>query len=446
MDKIVSSLQLKVSPYEIKSKDARTVLSAVFSRWLPLSTAVLVSVIEYVPPPAQAQREKVPRLVFAKTEESMLSDETRSLLECVKTCCNENEDPTVAIIAKLFTVSPKDLPVQVSRQVKQMTGDEIRAKREAIMKRIRNQANSQYENNGEALQPQSEEEKNGQEEEKQEDKEELLVGFARIYSGCIRRGQTLHVLGPKYDPREPEAHRSETTVEHLYILMGRDMEEVDCVPAGNVFGIITSGGMVFKWSTLSSSSACFSFGSTQTTAAVPVVRVAVEPADPTQMPQLIQGLRILNQSDASVEVLLQETGEHVLLTAGELHLERCLRDLRERYAKIGIHVSPPIVPFRETVVEKTKEEEIAVEVSVGQRLKMRIRAFPLPQPVIKFLLDQQVQAREIMGDGAGEEAMEDGDSLTEQRRTLCQQFLDRFNGVLSSCKVPAWLNAEKYAR
>jgi ribosome assembly protein 1 len=67
------------------------------------------------------------------------------------------------------------------------------------------------------------------------------------------------------------------------------------------------------------------------------------------MKQLIEGLRMLNQSDPCVEVFLQESGEHVIVTAGELHLERCLKDLRDRFAKIEIEVSPPIVPFRETL-------------------------------------------------------------------------------------------------
>ncbi|MBW0497085.1 hypothetical protein O181_036800 [Austropuccinia psidii MF-1] len=39
------------------------------------------------------------------------------------------------------------------------------------------------------------------------------------------------------------------------------------------------------------------------------------------------------------------SGEHVILTAGELHLERCLRDLRERLAEIPIQASKPIIPF-----------------------------------------------------------------------------------------------------
>lgn len=37
--------------------------------------------------------------------------------------------------------------------------------------------------------------------------------------------------------------------------------------------------------------------------------------------KFIEGLRLLNQADPCVEVLVQETGEHVILTAGEVHLE-----------------------------------------------------------------------------------------------------------------------------
>lgn len=69
------------------------------------------------------------------------------------------------------------------------------------------------------------------------------------------------------------------------------------------------------------------------------------------MSKLVEGLKKLNQADPAVETLIQDTGEHVILTAGELHAERCIRDLVERFAKIQIHSSKPIVPFRETAVQ-----------------------------------------------------------------------------------------------
>lgn len=94
--------------------------------------------------------------------------------------------------------------------------------------------------------------------------------------------------------------------------------------------------------------------------------MALEPAVPADMPRLIAGLKLLVQSDPCVESFQQQTGEHVIVAAGELHLEvisaqirrilsenpvqRCLKDLRERFAKVEIQASKPIVPFRETAV------------------------------------------------------------------------------------------------
>lgn len=51
-----------------------------------------------------------------------------------------------------------------------------------------------------------------------------------------------------------------------------------------------------------------------------------------EMGQLVEGLRLLNQADPCVQVLVQETGEHVIITAGEVHLQRCVDDLKERYS------------------------------------------------------------------------------------------------------------------
>ncbi len=44
-------------------------------------------------------------------------------------------------------------------------------------------------------------------------------------------------------------------------------------------------------------------------------------------------------------------GELVLVAAGEVHIERCVTDLRETFAKgVEFTVSQPIIPFRETIV------------------------------------------------------------------------------------------------
>jgi ribosome assembly protein 1 len=39
-----------------------------------------------------------------------------------------------------------------------------------------------------------------------------------------------------------------------------------------------------------------------------------------------------------------------LVGTGEVHIQRCIDDLKKRYANVELKVSDPIIPFRETVV------------------------------------------------------------------------------------------------
>ena len=41
--------------------------------------------------------------------------------------------------------------------------------------------------------------------------------------------------------------------------------------------------------------------------------------------------------------------EPVLGATGEVHLETIIKDLRERFARVEVRVSPPLVAFRESV-------------------------------------------------------------------------------------------------
>ena len=51
-----------------------------------------------------------------------------------------------------------------------------------------------------------------------------------------------------------------------------------------------------------------------------------------------------------VQCQIEETGEHIVAGAGELHLEICLKDLQEDFmGGAEIRISDPVVSFRETV-------------------------------------------------------------------------------------------------
>lgn len=71
----------------------------------------------------------------------------------------------------------------------------------------------------------------------------------------------------------------------------------------------------------------------------PVVRVAVEAKNPADLPKLVEGLKRLAKSDPMVQCIIEESGEHIIAGAGELHLEICLKDLEEDHACIPLKVN-----------------------------------------------------------------------------------------------------------
>ena len=231
--------------------------------------------------------------------------------------------------------------------------------------------------------------------EKQPDREHL-IGFARIYSGTLSVGDSVYVLPPKFTPANP--HNSpepqKVTVTALYLLMGRGLEPLTSVPAGVVFGIGGLEGHILKSGTI-----CSQLEGSVNLAGVnmgsqPIVRVALEPAWPGDLDKMINGLKLLVQSDPCAEYEQFESGEHVLLTAGELHLERCLTDLRERFARCEIQAGEPIVPYRETIVRAEEMKPPAnkefgrgtvIAVSASKQVSIRLRVLPLPAEVTEFL-------------------------------------------------------------
>ena len=222
----------------------------------------------------------------------------------------------------------------------------------------------------------------------QEDHPAIFLAFSRVFSGVIKKGQQLFVLQPRYDPREAilegqlPPHACRFTVEGLYTLMGRSVSQVESVSAGNLVGIAGLEESIVKSGTISSTLACPAFRA-MTAIAAPIVRVAIEPLQVSDLPALVSGMKILNQADSSVEVYVQETGEHVLAATGEVHLRKCVDDLEKRYANVKLNISEPIVPFRETIVIPPKVDMVNEEISTEDKLKFVAQAHPesttLPQ-------------------------------------------------------------------
>lgn len=82
-----------------------------------------------------------------------------------------------------------------------------------------------------------------------------------------------------------------------------------------------------------------------------VLKIAVEPISPSELPKMLDGLRKINKSYPLVTTKVEESGEHIILGTGELYLDCVMHDLRRLFSEIEIKVSDPVVKFCETVVE-----------------------------------------------------------------------------------------------
>ena len=73
--------------------------------------------------------------------------------------------------------------------------------------------------------------------EEENDKEDIVfVAVGRVFSGTLRKGDKIKAMGPKYTKGD-ENHCDEVELGSIYLLMGRDLLEVDEAPAGSIVGI-----------------------------------------------------------------------------------------------------------------------------------------------------------------------------------------------------------------
>ncbi|KAJ9118998.1 hypothetical protein QFC24_005964 [Naganishia onofrii] len=441
VQKIVTALNVRVSPRDLRSKDTRSLLNIIFQQWLPLSTCVFQAVVDVIPSPSGAQPIRLPRMLHptVHTSPSTGTVKPNNFLESDLYSCNQADDANVvAYVSKMFAVPRTELPEyrrkELSAEDMRRRGREERERRAALAADENAMIEGAREialNASQLPAVESTVALSVDNSDATADKTgEALIGFARIYSGVIRKGDTVQCILPKFNPSLPADHPSNvkhnttTEISNLYMMMGRELVPVDFVPAGNIFAIGGLEGKVFRNATICKlTKASEEEGARLINLAgiamqsAPIVRVALEPENPVDLPKLVEGLKLLNQADPCVEVLVQETGEHVILTAGELHLERCLKDLRERFAKCAISASEAIVPFRETAVKQAEmhSSRSTLEArgrfagsSVASLVNVTIRAALLPQKVVEFLQSHASTIANLMVEGGGDEARMEG--------------------------------------
>ncbi|CAK7273626.1 Cytoplasmic GTPase/eEF2-like protein (ribosomal bioproteinsis) [Sporothrix epigloea] len=420
LEKITKSLNLTIPAHIKRSRDTRLLMTTVFAAWLPLSTALLVSVIESLPSPRAAQQERMGNLLDRSPDPEFIDPAIRSAMIHFKQSTSEPV-PVVVYVSKMVSIPESELPENKRKTNTSMTAEEARElarqRRAEIVRAQQAEAAAAADRSNvddylaaplDVVTIGDGHESNAADKAKVDP--EHLIGFARIYSGKLSVGDEIYVIPPKFSPAHPQRPPApkKITVEALYMLMGRNLESLNQVPAGVVFGIRGLEGSVLKSATLCSQvEGAANLGGVANMTGRPIVRVALEPENPADLDKMIAGLKLLVQSDPCAEYEQFSNGEHVLLTAGELHLERCLTDLRERFARCEIQAGAPIVPYRETIV-RAEEMRPPVNKELGRgavrslttskQVAITLRVRPLPTEVTEFLIKNSGSIRKIQSD------------------------------------------------
>ncbi len=181
--------------------------------------------------------------------------------------------------------------------------------------------------------------------------------LGRIYSGTVRPGEQVQVLGEGYSP-DDEEDMTTATVEGIAVPRGPTRLNVTMAKAGNWVLLEGVDATIAKTATIVKASErnegdvhIFSPLQFPQAGGESVVKLAMEPLVPSDLPKMVEGLRRVSKAYPMVKTRVEESGEHVLFGTGELYLDCVMHDLRHVYSDIEIKVADPVVGFRETVME-----------------------------------------------------------------------------------------------
>eukprot|EP00456_Euglypha_rotunda_P028759 TRINITY_DN2267_c0_g1_i11.p1 TRINITY_DN2267_c0_g1~~TRINITY_DN2267_c0_g1_i11.p1 ORF type:complete len:683 (-),score=91.86 TRINITY_DN2267_c0_g1_i11:142-1893(-) len=213
--------------------------------------------------------------------------------------------------------------------------------------------------------------------------------FGRVLSGTVKVGDKVRVLGEGFslDDKEDQSVRQ---ITKIWIFESRYRVEVNRVTSGNwaLFEGIDAG--ITKTATITdmkTEDACIFRPLKFNTQSV--MKVAIEPINPSELPKMLDGLRKINKSYPLATTKVEESGEHIILGTGELYMDCILHDLRNMYSEIEIKVADPVVKFCETVIDTSSLKCFAD--TPNKQNKITMIAAPLEQGIAEDIENENVR-------------------------------------------------------
>ncbi len=114
-----------------------------------------------------------------------------------------------------------------------------------------------------------------------------FFAFGRVFSGKIGTGMKCRIMGPNYTPGKKE-DLYEKSIQRSILMMGRSNEAIEDVPAGNICGLVGVDQFLVKTGTITTFKEAYNLKVMKFSVS-PVVRVAVEPKNQSDLPKLVEG-------------------------------------------------------------------------------------------------------------------------------------------------------------
>ena len=216
-----------------------------------------------------------------------------------------------------------------------------------------------------------------------------FYAFGRVFSGKAECSKKVKIMSPNYVPGKNE-ERFEKNIQRVVLMMGRRAEDVFDVPCGNTCALVGVDSAILKQATISDSANACIIRSMKYSVS-PVVRIAIKPKNAADLPKLIEGMKKMSKSDPLVVIHTSET-ENIIAGCGELHLEICLQDLCNEYTNIEIIKSDPVVPYKETVTDKSTQ--MCMTKSANKHNRIYITAEPLDEELVLAIEDETFKTNE----------------------------------------------------
>jgi U5 small nuclear ribonucleoprotein component len=216
--------------------------------------------------------------------------------------------------------------------------------------------------------------------------------LGRVLSGTLEMGQEVKVLGEEYTI-DDEEDMAFSKVQNMWIPQTRYKVSVDTVPAGNLVLLRGVDPTVVTTATIISSKFNLDAYILKPLDFISeaVIKVAVEPINPSELPKMLEGLRKLNKTYPLLQMRVEESGEHIMLGSGELYMDCVLHDLRTLFAEMEIKVSDPVTRFAETCTERSIIKCYAE--TPNQKNKITMTAEPLAEGIAEDIESGKVDIR-----------------------------------------------------